>query len=139
MKDMKFPSEVTEQRAGNGVEMTLRSTVIPTIDYREYYEEGMVMAFVKDPSVADAAWTGEHVFYKEDFSFGAVVKTSKILFGKENVVLQMTELNTDIESAKANYSVDVKFVLIPGKQVQAMKARKLDLKNTSEVVKFLKL
>src|SRR5690606_38946213 len=91
--NMKFPDEVTEQRAGNSVEVSLRSTVVPTNDYSDYYTDGMVMAFVRDPNTTDGAWTGEHVFYKEDFSSAAIVKTSKILYGKGNVVLQMTDLN----------------------------------------------
>ena len=51
----------------------------------------------------------------------------------------MTELNADIPYAKENFTVDVKFVLVPGKEVAAMKAQKLNLSDPKAIKKYLNL
>ncbi len=135
------------------------SKITPTIDYHTYYENGITLIYVRDPKDPNGSWksgtyksypsevfgyTGSASISQEDFEYrseGIFIKNTISVSPPNNggYLENKTEVDNVISKIKNDFLIDIKIVLIPGKQVSLMKGQNINTNSKEAITNFLKL
>lgn len=137
--------------------ISIYTPVIPTIDYHDYYENGAVLAYVRDHNDPNGYWKST-IYRTEElednvFWYRGSVDAQSFQHGQNNILIE-TDLytsesdpnNSDQDQLHniftpyiADFTFDIKFVLVPGQQMDMMSQQQIDTKNLNAVSAFLNI
>ena len=106
--------------------------------YQGYYDNGLVMAYIKNANDANAIWDAHAIFAASPndwYVYSNLVRKDHIELGGYVYTNNSNVTEADIKAAR----VDVKIVFVPAGSVETMVQQHVNPKNADQVTRFLSL
>jgi len=116
----------------------------PVTDYQDYYENGLVLIFLRNSNYQNGVWIGvndEHtsIYSGWDDDYGVSIRADDAAITKEKIIIEgeSTELNNGGGTLLKSFLFDIKVVLVPTGSVTKLSS--VDTKDLKAVEKALRL
>ena len=122
----------------NAQDFTILSKVNIDAKYQGYYDNGLVMAYIKNSKDANAIWDANAIFSASPndwYAYVNVTRKDHIELGGYVYANQSNVTEADIKAAR----VDIKIVFIPAGSVETMVQQHVNPKDANQVARFLSL
>ncbi|GGC41053.1 hypothetical protein GCM10011386_36350 [Parapedobacter defluvii] len=167
IKNHKFNEVGIEENYEWGFRGYLKSSIIPVPDYADYYDNGIVLVYVRFPNDMDSSWSMipdgyipiNYSFLNGDLVASHQSERSAVKYGRNDITINgfyiytyhyNSETRTYYEPEEniqelvgehviENLIYDLKFVLISGAQVSVMQRLNIDVYNLNAVKDFLEI